>query len=294
MNPRVVRSSEVGQRERDTRGSEQCPTCKTRYSQLSERRLCILALFTPERPLLGIAELASDIGISRATTHRDALALRALGYLEQDPSHKYRLGLRVTGRGTPTLSWTELRERARPYLEELRHRTSYTTSIAVLNSAEIIYVDRARSFRRGQNKIDLNLRPGSRLPAYCTSMGKVLLASLPAPEQSELISEMTLASRGPNAITSNKALSVELERVLENGMAVNDEELVAGLVSMACPVRGDSGEVVAALNLAAHTSMISLEKMETQLLSHLLATANSISASLGYRRTDEGLVNKSQ
>jgi len=151
--------------------------------------LAILGCFTPERPVLGIADIADDLGMSRSTTHRYVITLVALGFLEQGASRKYRLGLRVTDLGMSALNSTGLREHSRPYLEELRQRTSYTTSLAVLDGPEILYVDRARSFRRGQNKIDLNLRPGSRLPAYCTSLGKVLLANLPDAEQRELIGD---------------------------------------------------------------------------------------------------------
>ena len=117
--------------------------------------------------------------MSRSTTHRYVITLVALGYLEQGASRKYRLGLRVTDLGMSALNSTGLREHAHPYLEELRQRTSYTVNLAVLDGADILYVDRARSFRRGQSKIDLGLHPGSRLPAYCTSMGKLLLG-LPA------------------------------------------------------------------------------------------------------------------
>ena len=87
--------------------------------------------------------------------------------------------LRVTDLGMSALNSTGLREHARPYLEELRQRTSYTVNLAVLDGPEILYVDRARSLRRGQNKIDLNLRPGSRLPAYCTSMGRCCSPTFP-------------------------------------------------------------------------------------------------------------------
>jgi IclR family transcriptional regulator, pca regulon regulatory protein len=271
-------------------GLEQVPTLlEPRYSQSLERGLAILECFNPERPTLGIAEIADDLGMSRSTTHRYAITLVALGLLEQGASRKYRLCLRVTDLGMSTLSSTGLPEHARPYLEELRHRTSYTASLSVLDGSEILYVDRACGFRRGQNKIDLNLRPDSRLPVYCTSMGKVLLASLPRDEQDELISEIKLTRRGPNSITTKKALRTELEQVFEEGVAVNDEELMAGLVSIACPIRCENRETVAALNLAAHTSMISVEEMVERLLSHLLATADNISARLGYRRDDEAV-----
>ena len=281
MSKRVPKQSEAGPREREWLEVKQFPTLReARYSQSLERGLAILARFTPERPLLGIAELADDIGMSRSTTHRYAITLRALGFLEQDASHKYRLGLRVTDLGMAALNTTGLRGHVRPYLEALRHRTTFTTSVAVLDGSEILYVDRARSFRRGQYKIDLNLRPGSRLPAYCTSMGKVLLAHIPASEQSKAVGKIALPRSGLNSITSKKALRTELERVHDHGMAINDEECAPGLVSIACPIRSENQEVVAAINLAAHISMISLKEMITQLLPHLSAAADAISARL--------------
>jgi IclR family transcriptional regulator, pca regulon regulatory protein len=259
-----------------------------RYSQSLERGLAILSCFTPQRPVLGIADIADDLGMSRSTTHRYVITLVALGYLEQGASRKYRLGLRVTNLGMAALNSTGLREHARPYLEELRQRTSYTTSLAVLDGTEIVYVDRAPSFRRGQSSVDqLELHPGSRLPAYCTAMGKLLLANLPEPEQRELFSSMKLTKRGPNTITSKKALREELDAVHAEAFAVNDEELSAELFSIAAPVRNESGEVVAAVNMAADSSIISLEEMVDALSPHLVSTADRISARLGYRRADE-------
>jgi IclR family pca regulon transcriptional regulator len=258
-----------------------------RYSQSLERGLAILESFKPERPWMGISDIADPLGMSRSTTHRYVITLAALGLLVQGPDRRYKLSLRVTDLGMSTLNSTGLREHARPYLEELRQRTTYTVNLAVLDGPEILYVDRARSLRPGQSKIDLNLRPGSRLPAYCTSMGKVLLAHLPAFEQRELVGTITLVRRGPNSIMSKKALSTELEQVFEDGMGFNDEELAPGLVSIAAPLRTESREVVATINLVAHTSMISLEEMVDRLSPHLLATADNISARLGFRRDDE-------
>src|SRR5665213_3493244 len=137
-----------------------------RYSQSLERGLAILGVFSPEHPVLGIADIADELGMSRSTTHRYVITLVALGYLEQGASRKYRLGLRVTDLGMSALNSTGLREHAHPYLEELRQRTSYTVSLAVLDGPEIVYVDHVRSLRRGQGAVDLNLHPGSRLPAY--------------------------------------------------------------------------------------------------------------------------------
>ncbi len=258
-----------------------------RYSQSLERGLAILGCFTPKRPVLGIADIADELGMSRSTTHRYVITLVALGYLEQGASRKYRLGLRVTDLGMSALNSTGLREHAHPYLEELRQRSTYTASLAVLEGSDILYVDRARSFRRGQSAIDLDLHPGSRLPAYCTAMGKLLLANLPEGRQRELLADMKLTKRGPNTITSKRALREELEEVLEAGFAVNDEELVAHLFAIAAPVRNEARELVAAVSLSAPSAMISLAEMVTALGPHLVSTADRISARLGYRRDDE-------
>jgi len=258
-----------------------------RYSQSLERGLAILSCFTPSRPILGIADIADELGMSRSTTHRYVITLVALGYLEQGASRKYRLGLRVTDLGMSALNSTGLGEHAHPYLEDLRQRTSYTTSIAVLDGSEILYVDRVRSLRRGQSAIDVNLRPGSRLPAHCTALGKLLLAHLPEPEQRQLIAAMTLSRRGPNTITTKKALRRELDGILGAGLAIDDEELAPGVHAIAAPVRDGTREVLAAVNLAADASTISLQEMVDALGPHLVSTADGISARLGYRRDDE-------
>jgi IclR family pca regulon transcriptional regulator len=260
-----------------------------RYSQSLERGLAILGCFTPKRPVLGIADIADELGMSRSTTHRYVITLVALGYLEQGASRKYRLGLRVTDLGMSALNSTGLREHAHPYLEELRQRTSYTTSLGVLDATEILYVDRVRSFRRGRGHsgTDLNLHVGSRVPAYCTSMGKLLLANLPEGEQRELIAQMKLTKHGPNTITNKKTLREELDEIQAAGFAVDDQEFAAELYAIAAPVRNEAREVVAAVNLAAPSSMISLEELVDALGPHLVSTADRISARLGYRRDDE-------
>ncbi len=258
-----------------------------RYSQSLERGLAILSCFTPKRPVLGIADIADELGMSRSTTHRYVITLLALGYLEQGASRKYRLGLRVTDLGMSALNSTGLREHAHPYLEELRQRTSYTVSMAVLDGEEILYVDRARSFRRGQGKVNGDVTTGSRLPAYCTAMGKLLLANLPEADQRELISSLKLVKHGPNTITGKKALREELDQVLDANFAVDDEELAGELYSVAAPVRNESRDVVAAIDIAAPSSMISLGELVDALGPHLISTADRISARLGYRRDDE-------
>jgi IclR family pca regulon transcriptional regulator len=258
-----------------------------RYSQSLERGLAILSCFTPKRPVLGIADIADELGMSRSTTHRYVITLLALGYLEQGASRKYRLGLRVTDLGMSALNSTGLREHAGPYLEELRQRTSYTVSLAVLDGTEILYVDQARSFRRGQGQAGGDARTGSRLPAYATAMGKLLLANLPDGDQKQLIADIKLAKHAPNTITSKKALREELDEVREANFAVDDEELAKNLYAIAAPVRNESRQVLAAVDIAVPSSLISLSELVDALGPHLVSTADRISARLGYRRDDE-------
>jgi IclR family pca regulon transcriptional regulator len=257
-----------------------------RFSQSLERGLAILGCFTPERPLLGIADLAEELDMSRSTTHRYAVTLVALGYLQQGAARKYRLALRVTNLGMAAMSATGLREHAHQCLEELRNRSGYTASLAVLDGEEIVLVDLVRTLRRDGRKHGLGLAIGACVPTYCTAAGKVLMAHLSEGEQRELIAAMKLTKRTANTITSRRVLQEELEQVFEGGLALGDEEFAPQTLSIAAPVR-DEARVIAAVSLSAHASMISLEELASALGPHLISTADRISARLGYRRDDE-------
>jgi IclR family transcriptional regulator, pca regulon regulatory protein len=257
-----------------------------RYSQSLERGLAILTCFTDERSLLGIAELADMLGMSRSTTHRYVTTLVALGFLEQGAQRKYSLALRVTELGLSAMTATSLREHARAYVEELSLRSAYTVGVAILDGPEVVCVELVRGSRRGQHLVDLGLVAGSRLPAHRTATGKLLMAHLPEHERRELIAELKL-SRGTPAIASKGALREELESIAGEAVASSREELAPGLLAIAAPVRGESREVVAAVGMAAHSSMISLAGLVEHLGPHLVSTADHISARLGYRRDDE-------
>jgi IclR family pca regulon transcriptional regulator len=155
--------------------------------------------------------------------------------------------------------------------------------MAILDETDIVYVERVRASRGRQNEIDLDLHVGSRLPAYCTSLGKVLLAYLPPERRDELLDSESFTRRGPNTITDRHSLVAELERVRAAGIAVNNEELAYGLRSIAVPVLAASGEAVAAVNLAAHSAMVSIDDLVERVGPTMRRTAGEISAQLGYR-----------
>jgi IclR family transcriptional regulator, pca regulon regulatory protein len=254
------------------------------FSQSLERGLAILSAFGRGGSSLGITQLGRELDLSRSTTHRYVATLAMLGYLEQDAAtKKYRLGPRVIDLGLAAINSMEVREVSAPHLQQLSDETGYTVNMAVLDGLDIVYVDRCRNSRAGQREIDLNLHVGSRLPAYCTSMGKVLLAYLPREECDELLERLELTRRGPNTIVVKADLVAELGRIRQAGMAVNNEELAYGLRSIAAPIFAQDGRPTAALNLAVHSSMVSMEDLLARLSQPLRETAHAISARLGYR-----------
>jgi IclR family pca regulon transcriptional regulator len=254
------------------------------YSQSLERGLGILTAFTSTQPQRGVSELARDVGLSRSTTHRYLSTLTRLGYLQQDATtRRYRLGPRVLDLGFSAINSMELRVISAPRLQQLSDETGFTVNMAILDGTDILYVERCRSSRAGQREIDLNLHVGSRLPAYCTSMGKVLLASLPPDQLAAHLDSIQLGRRGPNTLTSRRELEAELDRVRNTGLAINNEELAYGLRSIAAPVRSGTGEVEAAINLAVHSSMVSMEGLVARLSGPLRRAADDISAQAGYR-----------
>ena len=251
-----------------------------RFSSSLQAGLAILNCFSAQQPVLGIAKLADELNMSRSTTHRYASTLVALGYLEQDQARRYRLAPRVADMGMSVLDSMALRGKAREHLRELREQTGRTASLAVLDGDQVRYVDRLRGWRRGQHAVDLDLGAGARVPAHCTAMGKVLLANLPEPEREQTISGLKLTRQGPNSITSKRALRAELEQVRAEGVALGDEELGPGVRTIAAPVIGPDGEVVAAVGIPVPTDAFSLEELRKALGPPVTAAAKRISAAL--------------
>jgi IclR family transcriptional regulator, pca regulon regulatory protein len=253
-----------------------------RYSRSLQRGLAILACFTPERPLLGIAEIADMLGTSRPTTHRYVSTLVKQGYLKRDPSRRYRLDLGAFDLGMGTLSAMGLCKHTRPHLEALAQRSEHTAEIAVLDGLQILLLDAVAPSPSRQRKAHAGAIVGARLPAYCTSMGKVLLAHLPPDQQLRRISHNEPRIRGPKTITDAHELSKQLEQARQRGFAVNDEESAAGTCAIAAPVRNEVGDVVAALAVVARGGATDVEDLVDWLQEPLLLTAERVSRRLGW------------
>ncbi len=250
----------------------------TGLSQSLERGLAILSAFTPDRPALGISELARQLGLTRSTTHRYVATLAALGYLHQDETRRYRLGVRVLDLGFTVLGSLELREIAGPHLRRLTNATGHTSNLAIRDDTDVILIDRVRGRPGRYHHLEYSLHAGSRLPSYCSATGKALIAFLPRTDLDRLLDRMEFVRRGPKTVTSRRALLADLEQVRCTGVAVNDEELDSGLRSIAAPIRSRSGEVVAAVNVAIPWSPVTISKLAAQFGPTLQATARQIAA----------------
>jgi IclR family pca regulon transcriptional regulator len=248
-------------------------------SQSLERGLAVLTAFSPDRPVLGVTELARELGLTRSTTHRYVATLASLGFLEQDPgSRHYRLGPRVLDLGFSVLGSMELREVATPHLRLLAETTGHTANLAIRDDTDVVLIDRMRGRPGRYHQLEFTLHVGSRIPAYCSATGKVLLAFLPRSDLERLLEHIDLVQRGPKTLTERGALLAELERVRLAGIAVNDEELASALRSIAAPVRRRSGEVVAAVNVSIPWSPVPMSELVSRLGPAVQATANDISA----------------
>ena len=256
----------------------------TGTSQSLERGLAILSAFDSERPLIGVSELSRELSLSRSTAHRYIATLAQLGYLQQDPdSKRYRLGPKVLDLGFSAINSMDVREISAPHLRLLSDETGHTVNLAILDGIDVVYIERCRTAQPGQREIDLNLHVGARLPAYCTAMGKAILAFVAEDRREELIARIDFVRRGPNTITDADAFRVELERIRAAGIAVNDEELAYGLRSVAAPIHAHSGEVLAALNLAIHRTMGSMDELTARFGPAVKKTAAEISLGMGHR-----------
>ena len=248
------------------------------YVEALSRGLQILEVFSEESPSLSLTEIALSVGLDKSTAFRFVHTLEKLGYLERNPATKqYRPGLKVLRLGFAVLNSLEMAQIAQPYLKALSAECDETTNMTVRDGAEIVYVVRIKT----RQIISANLQVGSRLPVHCTCMGKAQLIDLSLQELHDLIGDGPYAEMGPNTITTLEALAAELERVRQQGYAINDEELAAGLRAVAAPVRHRTGDVVAAVNVSVTTVRASRQELEQVLAPMVMKTAHEISLALG-------------
>ncbi|HWI21201.1 MAG TPA: IclR family transcriptional regulator C-terminal domain-containing protein [Baekduia sp.] len=226
-------------------------------------------------PPMAVSEIAERTGMTRAAARRFVLTLEELGYVTVQDG-RYSLAPQTLELGYAYLSSLSLPERAEPYLRELVDEVHESSSVSVLDGADVVYVARVAAGRIMTVRIDV----GTRFPAYATSMGRVLLAGLAEPERDALLRGVTLERLTPATITSAAKLKAELAKVAAQGYAIVDQELEQGLCSVAVPIRDGSGAVVAAVNLSTHVSRTAASEVPQVLLPPLIRTAQRIERDL--------------
>jgi IclR family pca regulon transcriptional regulator len=232
--------------------------------------------FSRERATQTLSEVAEQTGLTRATARRILLTLAELGYVHQN-SRSFSLTPKVLDLGYSYLSSFQVVELAQPSMERLVEEVKESSSMSVLDGPEIVYVARVPTKRI----MTISLAIGSRLPAYPTSMGRVLLAGLPPNDIDEFIARTSLEQLTPHTITDPERLRSTLEKVRADGYAMVDQELEEGVRSIAAPIRNGRGKVIAAMNISCHASRVTVAKMREEFRPPLLATANEISERIG-------------
>jgi IclR family transcriptional regulator, pca regulon regulatory protein len=237
------------------------------------RGLTVIQAFSDRKRQFTISQLSGKTGLSRAAVRRCLYTLMKLGFAATDDSRHFYLTPRILALGHSYISSMPLSAAAQPVLEHLSRLLHESCSIATLDGLEIVYVARASVTRI----MAIDLRVGSRLPAFCTSMGRVLLANLPEEELENALGQIAFSAYTARTVRGADKLRQILKLVRRNGYCLVDQELEVGLRSMAVPIQSPSGRVVAALNVGAHAQRISIQEMQTRFLPHLQAGAQELS-----------------
>ena len=241
------------------------------FVQSLERGLAVIRAFGSDQPSLTLSEVAVKTGLTRAAARRFLLTLVELGYVRSD-GRAFSLRPRVLELGYAFLSSLSLAEVAQPHMEEFVATVHESSSIAVLDGDDIFYVVRVPAKRI----FTLSISVGTRLPVYCTSMGRVLLAARPVEEIEKFLSRVQLEVRNAQTLVDRDGLRTALRKVARDGYAIIDQELEPGLRSLAVPIHDESKAVVAAINVSVDVPRVSIEDLRKRFLPLLQATARRI------------------
>lgn len=236
-----------------------------------KKALDILTLFHSKQPELTLTEIAGVMDLQKSSVYKLITTMVDAGFLEKDPyTNRYRLGLLILELSSSVVGNEDVRELARPVMEELSRRTGEIIHLSVLDGFDIVYLEKV-----GQAQpLTVATKIGGRAPAYCSAMGKVLLSGLTREELLETVGEVRLERLTANTITERTALVEELELVREKGFAIDDEEAFPGIKCVAAPVVSRDGRVIAAISATVPKQRMDAER--TKSLSRMVTDAAGI------------------
>ena len=250
------------------------------YVQSFARGLAVIRSFSAQAPRQTLSEVAGRAQLTRAGARRILLTLQTLGYVQSD-GKLFRLTPRILDLGFAYLSSLPLWNLAEPVMEELVGQIKESCSAAVLDGTDIVYVLRVPTHKI----MSISLGVGSRLPAYCTSMGRMLLSALTPEAMMKVLQASERTVRTRYTVTDVDELAVKIAQVRQQGWALVDQELEEGLVSMAAPVTDRAGQTIAAINISGQANRTSAKVMQETMLPLLLTAAQSISTRLALQRS---------
>ncbi len=248
------------------------------FVQSLARGLTVIRSFDADQPTQTLSDVARTTGLTRATARRVLHTLVELGYADSDGKQFWLTPL-VLDIGYAYLSSLNVQQIAQPFLEQLSEEIEESVSVSVLDGADIVYVARVPTKRI----MTIALGLGSRLPAHCTSMGRVLLAELPADELAARLGDGPLEALTDRTVTDPGELATVLDAVRSQGWALVDQELELGVRSMSAPLRDASGAAIAAMNVSSHAGRTTIDELHERFLPCLLDTAGRINEALAKR-----------
>jgi IclR family pca regulon transcriptional regulator len=248
------------------------------YVQSFARGLAVIRAFDATRPEQTLTDVAAATGLTRAGARRILLTLQTLGYVEAE-GRLFRLTPKILDLGFAYLTSMPFWNLAEPVMEGLSAQVHESCSAAVLDRTEIVYVLRVPTHKI----MTINLSIGSRLPAYCTSMGRVLLAALDDETLEATLGSTPLYAHTPRTVTDKEELKKLIAQVRRQGWAIVDQELEGGLISLSAPIRNRQGRVIAAMNISGNAQRNSAKQMVKAFLQPLQQVAQTVSEMVARR-----------
>jgi IclR family pca regulon transcriptional regulator len=259
----------------NTPGEAAEPERDTGFVQSLQRGLAVIRAFDADNPQLTLSDVAKATELAPATARRFVLTLVDLGYMRAE-GRWFQLSPRVLELGRPYLSSMTLPGIARPHLRELVTDVRESSSIAILDGSDIVYV----AHEAAKRLMSVQVTVGTRDPAFATSLGRVLIAGMSDEWLEASLATLELTQNTPSTIADSAALLDEIRRIRSQGWALVDQELEEGLRALAAPIHDGDGRVVAAVNVAVHASRWSVEAIHDDLLPRLLRATAAIEADL--------------
>ena len=231
---------------------------------------------------IGVSALSKKKGLNRSNVHRILSTFEFLGYVVKNPQNrKYSPSLRLFELGNLTVQRNGLIKVAHPFLKKLGSKFGETNNLAVLDGAKVIYIDKVES----SEALRMDLAIGRRVPAYCTALGKSLLAGLSEKLLNLYIERTVFKKRTPNTL-SKEDLRKQLVEIRKTGVAIDDEELHLGIRCIAAPVRNHTGEIVASISIAGPSTRMTIKELDG-MKETIRRTASEISRQVGFRAGTE-------